>query len=84
MKTQHPHAEHDAEADAIYVWLTDAETVRSKRLDDFRIIDISSDGRVVGIEFLGVGGGIDLSDIPHRPTVEKVIGEMGLGIKIFA
>jgi uncharacterized protein YuzE len=79
-----PRAEHSEESDAIYVRLTAAEVKRSTQLDDARIIDLSADGAVVGIEFLGVGGGVDLSDIPHRQTVERLIGELGLGIRIFA
>lgn len=79
-----PHAEHDSESDAIYVWLIDEPARRSVQIDDCRTIDYSEDRRVVGIEFLGVGGGIDLSDIPFRHTVEQLIGDLGLGIKIFA
>jgi uncharacterized protein YuzE len=79
-----PHATYDPDADAIYVYLTSAEVERSTSLDDLRIIDYSVDGRVVGLEFLGVSAGIDLSDIPYRHKVEELIGELGLGIKIFA
>ena len=79
-----PHAIHDDDADAIYVTLSDSKVERSQTLDDFRIIDYSADGVVVGIEFLGVGGGIDLEDIPYSTTVEKLINELNLGIKIFA
>ena len=78
------HAEYDAEADAIYVYLSDSRVARTKILDDSRNIDVSEDGAVVGIEFLGVSGGAGLSDVPHKSTVEKLIGELGLGIKIFA
>jgi uncharacterized protein YuzE len=79
-----PCAEFDREADAIYVWLADVETTKSTQLDDFRNIDFSADGTVVGIEFLGVSGGVDLGDVPFSDTVEKLINELGLGIKIFA
>jgi len=79
-----PHATYDPDADAVYVYLAGAEVERSTSLDDLRIIDYSVDGRVVGVEFLGVSGGIDLSDIPYRHKVEQLIGELGLGIKIFA
>lgn len=78
-----PHATHDPDADAIYVSLCEASVARSKQLDDCRIIDLAEDGSVVGIEFLGVGGGIDLSDIPLRDKVEELIGDLGLGIRIF-
>jgi uncharacterized protein YuzE len=79
-----PHAEYDPEADAIYVWLSDGKTVKSTQLDEFRNIDFSADGAVVGVEFIDVSGGVDLGDIPYSETVEKLIGELGLGIKIFA
>jgi uncharacterized protein YuzE len=84
VSTFRPYATHDPEADAIYVYLLDEKIVRTKSVDDLRNIDYSRDGAVVGVELLGVGGGIDLSDIPYRETVEKLIGELGLGIKIFA
>jgi len=79
-----PHAEYSADSDAIYVFLSEGEIEKSVSLDDFRNIDYTSDGVVVGVEFIGVGGGIDLSDVPYRPTVEKLIHELDLGIKIFA
>jgi uncharacterized protein YuzE len=78
------HAEYSAESDAVYVALSDAEIQKSVSLDDFRNIDYSAEGGVVGIEFLGVGGGVDLSDVPYSQRVEKLIGELNLGIKIFA
>ena len=84
MGTFRPHATHDPEADAIYVYLTEGEAHRSKAVDDLRIIDYSRDGAVVGVEFLSVSGGIDLSDVPHHDKVEKLIGELNLGIRIFA
>lgn len=79
-----PHATYDPDADALYVYLVDIEVERSTSLDDLRIIDYSVDGRVAGVEFLGVSGGVGLSDIPYRHKVERLIGELGLGIKIFA
>ncbi len=79
-----PHATYDPDADAIYVHLSEGESARSKPLDDLRIIDYSSDGGVIGVEFISVGGGIDLSDLPHHDKVEALIGDLNLGIKIFA
>ena len=51
---------------------------------DLRTIDYSNDGGIVGVELLGVSGGVDLLDVPHRHKVEELINELGLGIKIFA
>ena len=79
-----PHATYDPDADAIYVHLSEGQSARSKVLDDLRIIDFSSDGEVIGVEFISVSGGIDLSDLPFHDKVEELIGELDLGIKIFA
>jgi uncharacterized protein YuzE len=79
-----PHAEYDPDADAIYVYLSEGDVERSKTLDDLRIIDYSADRKVIGVEFIGVSGGIDLSDLPHQGKVENLINELDLGIKIFA
>jgi uncharacterized protein YuzE len=84
MKEFRPHARFSPTADAIYVYLNDQPVAYTKELDDYRLIDYSADGAVVGIEFLGVSGGIDLSDIPFEKTVEQLIGDLGLDIKIFA
>lgn len=79
-----PFAEYDPDADAIYVYLRDTETARTVAVDDFRNIDYAQDGAVVGIEFLDVSGGVDLHDIPFAQRVEELIGDLNLGIQIFA
>jgi uncharacterized protein YuzE len=84
MRHFRPHATYDPGADALYVYLMNMKVERSTSLDDLRIIDYSADGRVIGVEFLGVSGGVDLSDIPYRHRVEQLIGELGLNIRIFA
>ncbi len=75
-------AEYDKTADAVYVYLTDAEVAKTRMLDDYRNIDLDAAGGVVGVEFLGVSGGIDLRDIPFRGTVEKLIE--GFDFRVFA
>ena len=79
-----PHATHDPDADALYVYLNEGDVQRSKTVDDLRIIDYSSDGGVIGVEFIGVSGGIDLSDLPFQSEVEELINELDLGVKLFA
>jgi uncharacterized protein YuzE len=79
-----PHVSYDQQADAIYVYLTDAEVARTRMLDDFRNVDLDADGGVVGVEFLGVSGGIDLRNIPFRRTVEQLLEEGGLRFPMFA
>jgi uncharacterized protein YuzE len=84
MREFRPHASFSPTADAIYVYLNDQPVAYTKELDDYRLIDYSADGAVAGIEFLGVSGGIDLSDIPFEKTVGQLIRDLGLDIKILA
>ncbi len=79
-----PHATFDAGSDAIYVYLVDAPVDHTASPGDVRVIDYSKDGRIVGIEFLGVAGGVDLSDLPSRSTIEKLISDLARNIEIFA
>ncbi len=73
------------DADVLYVGLVEGDppVARTATLDDLRMIDYSSDGGVLGIEFDATVG-IDLRDIPFRETVERLIGESGFSIKILA
>ena len=77
-----PHATYDKEADAVYVYLTDADVARTRpvgnRRDDWRMVDYASDGTVVGVEFLGVSGGIDLAAVPERSQVEELVKALNL------
>jgi len=84
MRREGRSAQYDDEADAIYVRLSDSPLVRTIIVDDQRNIDIAGDGSAVGVEFLGVSGGVDLSDIPERATVERLITQLGLDIKLLA
>jgi len=75
---------YDREADALYVRLSGSPVAKTSSLDDFRMIDYSADGSVVGVEFIDVTAGIDLEDVPFNQKIEEIIGQSGLDIKIFA
>lgn len=77
-------ATYDADADALYVQLSDEAAPHQVFLDDLRIVDYSEDRAVVGVEFLHASEGIDLSDVPFAPTVERLIGESGRSFRVFA
>jgi uncharacterized protein YuzE len=77
--------EYDREADVLYVRLVStARVARTQPLDDLRLIDYSADGAVRGVEIIDASKGIDLRDIPFAPTVEKLIGDAGLGLRVLA
>ena len=75
---------YDAKADAVYVRFNTEKVSRTSVVDHLRMIDYSSDGAVIGIEFLEVSGGIDLRELPFSKRVEQLLGESGHHFKIFA
>lgn len=78
-----PSATYDADADVLYVKLLDERTVsRQTVLDDLRIIDLTDDGSVVGVEFIDASGGVDLADVPFAEQVEELIGHSGHSFKL--
>jgi uncharacterized protein YuzE len=64
---------YSQKADAVYVCLFDAEVARTRALGDWRNVDYAVDGSVVGVEFLGVSAGLDLSDVPEAYQVETLL-----------
>lgn len=82
MARQYPSVRHDPESDALYVYLRAGEVARTKAIDDLRMVDIAEDGTVLGIEFLDVSAGVELDDVPFRPTIAELI--QPFGFKVFA
>ncbi|MDP9238678.1 MAG: DUF2283 domain-containing protein [Chloroflexota bacterium] len=75
---------YDAQADTLYVRLTDQPVGSTTPLDDLRILDHDADGTLVGVEFIDVSRGIDLHDLPFGPDIEKLIASSGHSFKIVA
>jgi len=85
MGNQTNDIEYDKEVDVLYVRLKPGETVaKTVELDETRLIDYSKDGAVIGLEFMDASEGVDLSDVPFAHRVEQIIGESGLGLRVFA
>ena len=75
-------ATYDRQSDAVYVYLREATISRTQALDDYRNIDLDAAGNVVGVEFLGVSGGVDLHGVPARDRVDELIRPFNL--RVFA
>lgn len=80
MSTFVPYVEYDEQADAVYVYLSDREVTQTKALDDYRNIDLDDVGAVVGVEFLGVSGGIELTNVPKRAEVVALLRPLSLQV----
>lgn len=70
--------EYDPEADALYVWLTAPGTAsdRTDALDDARAVDYDDHGRPVGVEFLSVSRGVDLTAVPEAQAIATLLAKL--------
>ena len=68
-----PQMEYDKGADAIYIYLSDKPVAYTKKLDDMRYVDYTSDDTPVGIELLCVSGGVDVIDLPNSEEITRVL-----------
>jgi len=60
------------DANAGYVSLSDGEVKNTRKLDQSRLLDLDAQGAVVGIEFLNVSRGVDLSDLPRQRELRQL------------
>ncbi len=69
---------YDTEADALYVRFREPTgRVRTRPLPDgLRFIDRDETGVVVGIEFIEVSRGIDLTDLPEAEAIGEALGAL--------
>jgi uncharacterized protein YuzE len=65
----------DTVADTVYVHVSDAEVASTRELDPQCIIDYDAHGGIIGIEFLGVRRGVDLSGLPYEDELATYFGE---------
>ena len=70
-----PMFEMDPFADAVYVEVRDEPVASTVGLDAQRILDYNAYGEIVGMEFLGVHCGVDLSNLPHRDELARYFCE---------
>lgn len=75
---------YNAQADTLYVRLTDQPVGSTTPLDDLRILDHGVDGTLVGVEFIDVSRGIDLHDLPFGAELERLIADSGHTFRIVA
>jgi uncharacterized protein YuzE len=70
-----PTLMHDQRADALVVSFADEPIEFSRQLDPDRRIDFDGDGRVVAVAFERVSWGVELSDLPSRLLVARLLAE---------
>ena len=77
-----PHARYKEEIDVLYVFLMEEAATRSEELDANRIIQQTGYAKPVHIEFHHASAGIDLTDVPEKERVHKLILESGKSFTI--
>lgn len=74
--------EVDQAADALYVYLGDAPVASTQDFGDLCNVDYDVENQVVGVELIGIAGGISLSGVPEARRVEAALLAHGLGDRI--
>ena len=64
---------HDAEADAIYISLSNKPYAYGKDLDDLRRIDYDAEDNPRGVELLCVSEGVNLNSLPYAGEIAEVL-----------
>lgn len=69
---------YDREADAVYVTLRDHKGhLRARKLGDGRFVHYDETDAIVGVEFLFVSQGIDLTGIPEAERIRELLESLG-------
>jgi uncharacterized protein YuzE len=71
---------HDADADAIYITLSEKPYAFGEDLDPSRRIDYAAHRTPIGIELLAVSHGVELGDLPFQDEVSRVLEEAGVRV----
>jgi len=74
--------QHDPDADALYIQLSELPYAYGEDIDHERRIDYAANGQPVGIEILGVSEGIDTHGLPHETAISRLAKEHAF--KVFA
>ena len=70
-----PHAEYLVDLHILMVYARDAEIARTREGGNvWTNVDLDAQGNVVEVEFVNAASaGVDLSGVPERETVERLI-----------
>ena len=75
---------HDAQANAVYIYLSDKPYAYGKDLGDERRIDYASYNTPVGVELLCVSKGVNLYGLPRKDEIAEILERNGISTYIMA
>ncbi len=76
--------QQDPEADAAYVYMRGGEGApygSTRRLDNFRAVDVAADGSLIGVDFMVVSRGVDLRGLPELEALAEALASHGIRIR---
>lgn len=68
--------EHDPEADALYIYLSDAPYAYGEELAPERRVDFAADGVPIGVELTCLREGVDLAGLPQAADIAALLAEL--------
>ena len=74
----------DNAAGSLYIRLNQSPVHQTREFGDFRMVDYDAQGRIVGVEFLQIKGGIDLSGLPEHQRLQTALQAHGHAQRISA
>ena len=74
----------DTAAGSLYIRLNHSPVHQTREFGDFRMVDYDAQGRIVGVEFLQIKGGIDLSGLPEHQRLQTALQAHGHAQRISA
>lgn len=63
--------------DILYVGFGDAAVASCRSFGDLRNVDYDGEGRIVGVELIGLPGGVSLRGLPEAARVRAALREHG-------
>ena len=69
---------YDKQADAIYIYFSDAPYAYGKDLDTERRVDYAIDGTPRGVELLCVSDGVNVDDLPRKDEIAEILEINGI------
>jgi hypothetical protein len=67
--------EFDQDANSVAARVSNEPEFDLRKIDKVRVLEYDIHGDLVGIEFLDVGLGVDLTDLPYHDELARFFGE---------
>lgn len=61
--------DYDLDADAVYITLLDEQVAQTVEIEDLTMVDLTEDGRLIGIEVIGLSRAWALEEVLNRYEV---------------